>query len=269
MKPLFLTSAIACLTTAADHENLRVASLFAAPTPAVSSALDDPNLIAYGGLEPVVRLAEGHARRHLALPRRVHRLPAHLQRCLCDEHPLQPPTPRLHDSAAGRRRLDRIGPAGPGPSYLGPGSGGPENDFTNRNTAFMTWNLMHLAAMLERRKGIPAHGNQRSEWDAGCASMLRTRTTVERPAARCVGGASRRSRGTRKLSARGDRDAHQRQRHTDRTAAHLRDVDRVLPAGPSRTWQRRGLPQSRRRCSGRRAACGPARRVGSLVADRT
>ncbi|MDV9171870.1 MULTISPECIES: flavodoxin family protein [Streptomyces] len=61
-----------------------------------------------------------------------------------------------------------IGPAGPGPSYLDPGSGGPENDFTNRNTTFMAWNLMHMAAMLKRAKGIPAHGNQRSEWDAGC-----------------------------------------------------------------------------------------------------
>ncbi|MFF5361986.1 flavodoxin family protein [Streptomyces scabiei] len=61
-----------------------------------------------------------------------------------------------------------IGAAGPGPSYLDPGSGGPENDFTNRNTAFMTWNLMHLAAMLKRAGGFPAHGNQRTEWDAGC-----------------------------------------------------------------------------------------------------
>ena len=61
-----------------------------------------------------------------------------------------------------------IGAAGPGPSYLDPGSGGPENDFTNRNTAFMTWNLMHIAALLKRTGGIPAHGNQRSEWDAGC-----------------------------------------------------------------------------------------------------
>jgi multimeric flavodoxin WrbA len=31
-----------------------------------------------------------------------------------------------------------IGEAGPGPSYLDAGSGGPENDFTNRNTTFMT-----------------------------------------------------------------------------------------------------------------------------------
>jgi multimeric flavodoxin WrbA len=61
-----------------------------------------------------------------------------------------------------------LGEAGPGPSYLDPGSGGPENDFTNRNTTFMTWNLLHLARMIKDRGGIPAHGNQRSEWDAGC-----------------------------------------------------------------------------------------------------
>jgi len=61
-----------------------------------------------------------------------------------------------------------IGEAGPGPSYLDPGSGGPENDFTNRNTTFMTWNLMHLARIIKDSGGIPAHGNQRSEWDAGC-----------------------------------------------------------------------------------------------------
>lgn len=61
-----------------------------------------------------------------------------------------------------------IGEAGPGPSYLDPGSGGPENDFTNRNTTFMTWNLMHLARILKDRGGIPGHGNQRSKWDAGC-----------------------------------------------------------------------------------------------------
>jgi multimeric flavodoxin WrbA len=61
-----------------------------------------------------------------------------------------------------------VGEAGPGPSYLDPGSGGPENDFTNRNTTFATWNLMHLAKMLADAGGIPAYGNQRSEWDAGC-----------------------------------------------------------------------------------------------------
>jgi multimeric flavodoxin WrbA len=61
-----------------------------------------------------------------------------------------------------------IGEAGPGPSYLDPGSNGPENDFTNRNTTFMTWNLMHLARMINDAGGFPAHGNQRSEWEAGC-----------------------------------------------------------------------------------------------------
>ena len=61
-----------------------------------------------------------------------------------------------------------IGEAGPGPSYLDPGSGGPENDFTNRNTTFMTWNLLHLARIVKDAGGIPAHGNQRAEWDAGC-----------------------------------------------------------------------------------------------------
>ena len=61
-----------------------------------------------------------------------------------------------------------LGEAGPGPSYLDEGSGGPENDFTNRNTTFMAWNLMHLARMIKDAGGIPAHGNQRSKWDAGC-----------------------------------------------------------------------------------------------------
>lgn len=61
-----------------------------------------------------------------------------------------------------------LGEAGPGPSYLDEGSGGPENDFTNRNTTFMAWNMMHLARMLKDRGGVPAHGNQRAAWDAGC-----------------------------------------------------------------------------------------------------
>jgi len=61
-----------------------------------------------------------------------------------------------------------VGEAGPGPSYLDPDSGGPQNDFTNRNTTFMTWNLMHLARIIKGEGGIPAHGNQRSKWEAGC-----------------------------------------------------------------------------------------------------
>lgn len=60
-----------------------------------------------------------------------------------------------------------VGEAGPGPSY-GDDGAGFDNDFTNRNTTFMTWNLMHMGKMLKDAGGVPAHGNQRSEWDAGC-----------------------------------------------------------------------------------------------------
>lgn len=64
-----------------------------------------------------------------------------------------------------------IGEAGPGPSYgekLEDGSlAGMDNDFTNRNLTFMTWNLMHVAQMFRQAGGIPAHGNQRKEWDRG------------------------------------------------------------------------------------------------------
>ncbi len=59
-----------------------------------------------------------------------------------------------------------VGEAGPGPSYGDDGTG-LKNDFTNRNTTFMTWNLMHLAHLLKENGGIPAYGNQRSKWDAG------------------------------------------------------------------------------------------------------
>ncbi len=61
-----------------------------------------------------------------------------------------------------------IGEAGPGPSYADKDSGGPENDFTQRNTTFMTWNLMHMARMLKDNQGMPNHGNQPQQWDDGC-----------------------------------------------------------------------------------------------------
>ncbi|WP_260293681.1 flavodoxin family protein [Sedimenticola hydrogenitrophicus] len=61
-----------------------------------------------------------------------------------------------------------IGEAGPGPSYADEGSGGPENEFTQRNTTFMSWNLMHMARLLTDSGGMPAHGNQRDRWEAGC-----------------------------------------------------------------------------------------------------
>ena len=64
-----------------------------------------------------------------------------------------------------------IGEAGPGPSYgdvLEDGTVvGVGNDFTRRNTTFMTWNLLHLARMLADAGGVPAHGNSRRDWDEG------------------------------------------------------------------------------------------------------
>ncbi|HEX3899466.1 MAG TPA: NAD(P)H-dependent oxidoreductase [Mycobacteriales bacterium] len=69
-----------------------------------------------------------------------------------------------------------IGEAGPGPSYgdttwagapIGDGKTplGFDNDFTNRNTTFMSWNLMHTAAMLRERGGIPPIGNTTEGWE--------------------------------------------------------------------------------------------------------
>jgi len=47
-----------------------------------------------------------------------------------------------------------LGAVGPGPSYMDKGSGGPESDFTNRNTTFMTWNLMHMARLLKDKDDV-------------------------------------------------------------------------------------------------------------------
>jgi multimeric flavodoxin WrbA len=59
-----------------------------------------------------------------------------------------------------------IGEAGPGPSY-GDDGAGLDNDFTDRNTTFMTYNLMHTARLLRAHGGFPVYGNQRGAWDAG------------------------------------------------------------------------------------------------------
>jgi multimeric flavodoxin WrbA len=64
-----------------------------------------------------------------------------------------------------------IGEAGPGPSYGDETEEGRrvgfDNDFTKRNTTFMTWNLLHLARLLKDAGGVPAYGNQRDLWDDG------------------------------------------------------------------------------------------------------
>lgn len=60
-----------------------------------------------------------------------------------------------------------IGEIGPGPSYLDKEAHAKDNDFTNRNATFMTYNLMHLAKMLKANQGYPAYGNSRKAWDKG------------------------------------------------------------------------------------------------------
>lgn len=62
-----------------------------------------------------------------------------------------------------------IGEAGPGPSYGDPIEGsdkrvGFDNEFTNRNTTFMAWNLMHTARMLKDNGGISNIGNTAENW---------------------------------------------------------------------------------------------------------
>lgn len=68
-----------------------------------------------------------------------------------------------------------IGEVGPGPSYLDKESNASSNDFTNRNTTFMTYNMMHLAKMLKDNNGYPNYGNSRRDWDSG------TRWNFENP----------------------------------------------------------------------------------------
>jgi multimeric flavodoxin WrbA len=62
-----------------------------------------------------------------------------------------------------------IGEAGPGPSYGDQRDDGSrvgfDNEFTRRNTTFMTWNLLHLARLLKDAGGIPARGNRREAFD--------------------------------------------------------------------------------------------------------
>lgn len=68
-----------------------------------------------------------------------------------------------------------IGEVGPGPSYgdsewqgktLEPPAG-VESDFTNKNTTFMTYNILHLASMLKKNNGYPSYGNSKKDWENG------------------------------------------------------------------------------------------------------
>jgi multimeric flavodoxin WrbA len=76
-----------------------------------------------------------------------------------------------------------IGAVGPGPSYgdkewKGEKLDTPvgyESDFTNKNTTFMTYNLLHLASMLKKQDGYDSYGNSIDKWEEG------TRWNFENP----------------------------------------------------------------------------------------
>ena len=72
-----------------------------------------------------------------------------------------------------------MGEAGPGPSYLDPGSGGPENDFTNRNTTFLTWNLLHLARCSRTPAASPPTATSAPSGTPAAVTTTRTPSTAE------------------------------------------------------------------------------------------
>ena len=41
---------------------------------------------------------------------------------------------------------------------------GFDSEFTNQNTTYMCWNLMHMAMMIKRAGGIPSIGNTAESW---------------------------------------------------------------------------------------------------------
>ena len=68
-----------------------------------------------------------------------------------------------------------IGAVDPGPSYGDTEWKGEklkepvgfDSNFTNRNTTFMTYNLLHLASMIKANDGYSRYGKSREDWDEG------------------------------------------------------------------------------------------------------
>lgn len=68
-----------------------------------------------------------------------------------------------------------IGEVGPGPSYGDTEwkgkkleqPAGFDSDFTNKNTTFMTYNLLHLASTLKKQGGYDNYGNSIENWEEG------------------------------------------------------------------------------------------------------
>ena len=130
-----------------------------------------------------------------------------------------------------------IGEAGPGPSYGDTSWHGEElttpagfdNEFTNRNTTYMAWNLMHMAKLLKEQGGIPAKGNTSDGWkqvsnatilglESGGADArrsvaprrplrLRRRRRIERGSCGGGRGAGRAERGLGRVARAPDRAA--------------------------------------------------------------
>lgn len=69
-----------------------------------------------------------------------------------------------------------IGEVGPGPSYLDEQAGAKDHDFTNRNTTFMTYNLLHLAKLLQEQNGYSNYGNSPKAWDQGARWQFEKRS---------------------------------------------------------------------------------------------
>ena len=133
-----------------------------------------------------------------------------------------------------------IGEAGPGPSYLDPGSGGPENDFTNRNTTFMTWNLLHLARMLTRPRRHPGPRQPaRRRGTPAAASTSRIPTTADAPP--CASG-------------RGERGGGPRTGHAIRNAPQLSHLPAFLRDREPRAMTKTVTPLG--------TSCGPWDRCG-------
>jgi hypothetical protein len=74
-----------------------------------------------------------------------------------------------------------IGAAGGGPAYLDEGLRRAGERLLEPQHTLATWNLLHMARMLNDAGGIPVQGNRRSEWDAGA------RAGVPNPEQRCGG----------------------------------------------------------------------------------
>ncbi len=72
-----------------------------------------------------------------------------------------------------------LGKVGPGPSYLDEEADSENHTFTNRNLTFMTYNMMHLAALLKSKNGYSNMGNSMEAWENGERWSFKKRNEIE------------------------------------------------------------------------------------------